>query len=289
MIALAFLVLVAEGEALAAGPCVPEERFWAELKVRRPDLEVSGLEGLRVTFTATTGALIGELVFEDRPSSVRSIAGTRCEEVSGALALIAALALESPVERPRPTPIVYVPPPATPARDGSRWQVGASVSLLAGPIPWPSLGFGPFAEAELSSWGVRIAVILARGSAAGTSASGEFVLSSLRVSGCTPKLSVSALAARVCGFADLGAIAASGAGPADTQSSLRFYSAAGPALQVALELSPVSFEVEGTLGAPFLRDRFVLLDAAGGVFGTVHEVPGLVGSVAASAALRFGE
>jgi len=73
--------------------------------------------------------------------TTREVSGPDCDSVSSAMALVAALAIESmPVERPKPEAPRCPPPPAPPPRvDGpmrlSNWSLGGAVEVLGAVAP----------------------------------------------------------------------------------------------------------------------------------------------------------
>jgi hypothetical protein len=267
-------------------------------------IETSGAE--------TQGNLV---VREDGMSTLaRRVSGKNCEEVSRALALATALAIdpEAALEMPEtpgpdagvagsagavattvPPPDDKKPPVDTPPPDkktvpsgDERMALLFGAAAAFGPAPNPSFGASAGLEwggpvAHPSAFGADF-VFLTSADHAVASAESSFRFVFARPYACPVGVGLAASVSLLpCIGGELGAVIASGSGLANPASETRFWAAGELALRLDIALSDDWF-LDATAGAvfPFTRYRFVFRvpDTA------IHDVP----AITAAASLRAG-
>jgi hypothetical protein len=279
------LLVAATATASAAAPadCGPD--FWDQLRARSPHARSStaGL-GVQVSFDDRGGSILGRVALD---GTERSLSGTRCSEVAGALALIAAMAIERRDAAPPPAP--PAPPPPGPApRPGLEWSWWAGIDGGAafGLLPAAAPAGGAFAElAREDGLAIRLAVLHTQGKTAALAGGGSafFAWTGLRATGCAPSLGLAAVEARGCLILDGALIDSSASGVPGATAALRPYAAPGGEAQ--LSWRPTAgwrLELHGGFSIPLTRDRFLVAPDT-----TLHEVPPITGHLSAATAVSF--
>lgn len=263
---------------------------------------------LLVRVIAHEGWYVGAIAVDDASGRrvIRQVDGGRCDEVLGALVLIAALTLDAPrptqptpdaastgpapPTTPAPWPVWQPPPigpPPTEPEAPLRVGVGVGFGVAGGLAPHVIPGGTLIAEIGVPG-DAPIGVVRA---GAGYWASPEVSASTIdagatyravlaRVEGCVVALRRDPAWAAPCATLDLGSLTGEGVvgGAVDTAAARSvLWAAPGPAVRAGLELvGPLAVAVEGALTFPLSRDAFVFEDPA----AVAHEVP--------PAALRTG-
>jgi hypothetical protein len=264
--------------------------------------------------TETQGSLV---VREDGMSTLaRRVSGKNCDEVSRALALATALAIdpEASLEVPEPPdagdggvagsagsaagttaapeddkkPPADTPPDDTPKKPpmGERMALLFGASAAFGPAPNPSFGASAGLEwggsfAHPSAFGADI-VFLTSADQAVASAESSFMFAFARPYACPIGVGSGAdLAFMPCVGAELGAVFAKGSGLENPATETRFWAAGELALRLDVALSDDWFlDATGGVVFPFTRYRFVFRTPD----TSIYDVP----AVTAAAGLRAG-
>ena len=291
--------------------CPSESAFVDELRSRttRANVVTSGERRVfAVSLTVARNKVRGTLVIEaGERSSRRNVEGRTCAEVTSALALITALAVDphastkpaeelAPPPKPEPKPepepeppreptsppaIDFVPTEPPPIRvepDARRWSlsVDAGGELRSGAAPRiaPAFGGGIALARDmraLVSPSVRLSASAAPNQTQDTGgSSARFGLAVGRVEACPLRISLAARVAAVpCALGEAGVFSASGENLARVQTTSRSWFGTGASLRTTWQVSHLAF-VSGVLSGivPLRRDRFY---AAPGT--TLFEVP----------------
>lgn len=248
---------------------------------------------IAVTITAAEGAARGELVITDpaQPSerASREVPGTSCDEVAGALSLIAALAIDPaatllPVPappRPEPPP---PPPPAVPAPEPEppppvpvplppplpearwRWLVGLGLHAASGFGDELAVVVPTYVETSLETDGwlapsFRVGVTVMPNRVivhpAGRGALSRFAA---RLGGCPIRGELMPwLILRPCASLEVGALLARGENVRAPQSSVNPWLAFSGDLR--LQMFPIDWlmlEINGEGGLALVRPRFII-------------------------------
>lgn len=270
-------------------------------------IEASGAE--------TQGSLV---VREDGMSTLaRRVSGKNCDEVSRALALATALAIdpEAALEVPEPPPgdggvsgaagttsSTPVPPPdAKPPDDtppdeppkkpraDERMALLFGAAAAFGPAPNPSFGASAGLEwdgpvAQPSAFGADL-VFLTGADQAVASAESSFMFAFARPYACPIGVGSGAdLAFMPCVGAELGAVFAKGSGLENPATETRFWAAGELTLRLDVALSDEWFlDATGGVVFPFTRYRFVFRTPD----TSIYDVPGVTAAAGLRAGRRF--
>lgn len=275
----------------AGALCASEEALVAEVQKRVPhSARVRGGPSdvsARVRFERGDGQLRASVTLTSLDGSAeREVRGADCDEVTRALALIVALALDPdasadapaappPAEPARPAP----PPPPLAARprpaDSAVWLgAGATVGLTGGVAPALTPYAGLFVEAGLrgSSPSLRLSALRARATTQTDAGSAELDWLALRSSACPVGLG-SRLFARACVTFDAGRLRGRGYATLEPRSESSTWYGPGVALGLGARLfGPLSLGADLGVVAPLTRDRFYF-----GPDVTAHRIPALAG------------
>jgi hypothetical protein len=257
----------------------------------------------------------------DGSTSVRSVDAAVCDEVSDALALMTALAIDpnaltsgtssqSSVE-PTPEPPTVSTPKRPPPRSAGTVAAGPVPAAQKASAPWrwsagllghmtfelsPSSGYGGSlfvdAEAPLSSAlgpAVRAGIFVTQSDVQRTtSTAARFQWAALSVEGCPIRLSADALrlAIHPCLAFRVGVIHAEGLRISLPKQTYNAWSDVGPTLRMRAAATPrLLLEAQAGLVLPLHRPTFEVLDM--GSPTTVYRVPQLGGLAAIGIAFRF--
>jgi hypothetical protein len=303
----------------AARGCPDRRGFVAELRRRLPQgIQVAAGTVLTIIISTDGAETHGSLRFD---GGMREVSGRSCGDVVRALALVAALALESAAEPPsasadanvdeaedadadaaepapargQPTPSVLLPPPPPPAGFLGGWHVGAGVGLAYG------IGFAPEAVLAVplfldvigkdTGWlspALRVGFVRrSSGSIMTQVGAAELTWTVGSLDGCAVQLPMGRrlpLTVRGCGRVEAGAIEAS-AGPmvAHPTHPVRPWLAVGPTARLSWAAwKRLSCEGEVAAVFPLIRDRFFVEPAT-----TIREVPAAAVTATFGLAVRF--
>ena len=259
----------------APAACPSADVFRARL-LERPVAEGNATpRGLRldVTITETAGAFDGEVhvTHADGTATVRRVSSTRCDEVTDALELVAAIALgldARPIDRaPPPPPRHEAPPPSPPAAPpSSRWRLGAALrgALLTSVGPRTELAPDVALQLALDARGALAPLFEVSGTWApsGNITAAEGVATIALWAGaltvCPVRLAFGSFSVRPCAEVSAGAFVASATGPnVDGGSLTALRVAAAPLARLEWEIAD-HFGIEGEGGADFelVREHF---------------------------------
>lgn len=276
--------------------CPDRDQFLSEVQRRITDPNHDPVvASISVEITEQNARFVGKVQFEDRSAvrSARNIGGERCDEVTSALALITALALqaqlpdeESPPDDVAPTPpnelaaepVTESPSPA-PARDrGLRLELGAQLGGASAYAPQPSLTLRAFVGAVTSHALFRLGVGYAtRGGTERATGDADFSLLAARADICALLDERDPMTLGLCGAFELGYLRAAGtdSGTLDARQGGTLWAA--PALLGQLRYAPSrSFRLELGAGAhfPLYREQFIFR-LADGSEDEIHRIPGV--------------
>jgi hypothetical protein len=262
-----------------------------------------------------------EIRSPDGSNAVRRVDGTTCDEVSSALTLMTALAidpnaltsgpkaaLESPAEltpkpaaeadRQRLSPSAVAVAARSPSASHNasqpwRWSAGLLGNVTFGLAP--ALGYGAdlFVDAEApasSTLGpaVRMGIFLNQCDAEFPTAAARFQWAAVAVEGCPVRLGLMDLRFTVhpCLAFRLGVLRGEGRRISQPNQTLSVWSDAGPVLRLRLAVTArLILEAQGALVLPLHRPTFEITDM--GVPTTVYSVPRVGGSAGIGLAYRF--
>jgi hypothetical protein len=310
---LGVLGVLFAGVAFAEGPLPYRIRYETARELDCPDVSTfaAEVEGrtqrvrwarqdeaaieLGVAIASVPGGATGTLTMRaaDGTASERRVAAASCAQVVGALALVAALAIDpeastEPVVRPLPAApapdrlSVAPSPPMAPV--GWSWQIGISGEALTALAPDLAFWVRPHVELARGDSALRLSVGWARATASQPDGAAALRLLAGRLEACPVRLSVGAsLRVVPCAALDAGRLTASGLDVTPSARVHRPWLTGGVSARLAfLALSPMSLELGGELFAPFVRDRFYM-----GADTTVHRTSAVGGTLSLGVGVRF--
>lgn len=270
---------------VAADGCPDEAEFFAGLAarahVRRS--EAPAARRFAVVIDADAGgSLRGVLTVTDPDgnASTREVPGATCAEISSALQLVAALAIEERASRAA-VPVRVPPAPvraasAAPARRRP-WQVtvGAGVEQYRGATPSAVLGMPVTVELGHPG-GVTLRATFAR-TLRDELPTSAFRWTAGRLDICPFALRFARLQAGPCAGVEVGAVTSRGVGVDMATHDLRPWLAPDASLRVRASAGRFGLELEATLAVPVVRDRYYIAPDT-----TVHHVGPVTTALGAS-------
>jgi hypothetical protein len=276
--------------------CPTETRFANEIVARtsraRLSVEAQGLRVFRATISARNDTFVGQLDAEasDGSSAAREVISATCSEVTTALALMVAIAVDpkastapiaelsvavdpppapaaSPSARP-PAPVVAsnsLPAQPTPIQQPRRWSVGGGALLLGGIAPDIAPGAELFGETQ-SGRTQGFAPVLRVGAgyadsawAGGAARQAAVRWMMARVEACPLSIAPSeALRLLACADLDIGALRAQGENVTHPGTKTQFFTAAGITARIRYTPARSWFvEIAGGGAIPLVRCTFV--------------------------------
>jgi hypothetical protein len=315
-------------EYVAPARCPDATAFMRSLEARTTRFRQAGPDEqtrrffVRVTEVGSSYAGSLEISSPDGSTSVRSVDAAVCEEVSEALALMTALAIDpdaltsgtkaapkSPIEpapepataaAPKPSPRLVAdvagrpPPSAQSASRPWRWSAGVLGHTTFEISPAPGYGGDLFVEAEApvgSALGpaARIGIFLNQSDLQlPTGAAARFQWATLSVEGCPVRLGLAALRTTVypCVASRLGLLRSEGRRISQPERTDSVWSDVGPVVRLRLSATArLLLEADTGLMLPLHRPTFEILDM--GSPTTAHTVPRLGGWVGVGGGYRF--
>jgi hypothetical protein len=275
---------------------------------------------VRVTVVGSTFVGRLEIQSPDGSTATRSVEGITCDEVSDALSLMTALAIDphammvvpkagakSPgqpaqknpakedSQRLPPVAAAVVAPPSTPnVSQPWQWSAGALGHLTLGLSPHLGYGGELFVEAEApasSKLGpaARAGIFLNQSDVeTSTGAAARFQWALAMVEGCPVRLAVMGqrLSAHPCLAFRLGVIRGEGRRISQPRQMVSFWGDAGPVLRLRFAATArLSLEAQGALVLPLYRPTFEITDM--GTHMTAYSVPRIGGLVGMGLSYRF--
>ena len=241
---------------------------------------------------------------------LRTFRASTCEELTEALALAIALALQSTSERgdtatsgvPKtaastsPAAVADVAPPldaAEPSSEEPGPALGVRAAFVAdtGSLPRPALGAAAGARLAWAAFELSAEALLLPKSGGSvdtgdpTSPGAELGLVTGALLACVPlQTGASAIQVSGCAGAELGRLWGTGTRVAAPHTKLAWWSAARVDLDAewALSTTPFALGLTVTAAAPLIRDDFVLKD-----IGSVHQPASVVGRASLGMRWRF--
>jgi hypothetical protein len=275
---------------------------------------------VRVSAVASsfTGRL--EIRSPDGRTAIRNVDATFCDEVSSALALITALAIDPHAltddskgdsksqAEPPPGPAagpdrqrfppsevaVVTSPPAVAPQPSQPWRWSAGLLGHTTFLVSPTLGYGGdlFVEAEAPASSrlgpaARLGIFLNQSVAElPTGAAARFRWALVQVEGCPVRLGWTGFAIHPCLAFRLGVIQGEGQRISQPKQTVSLWSDAGLVLRLRLAVTArVLLEAQGGLVFPLHRPTFEIVDM--GSPTTAYSVPRVGGSAAIGVAYRF--
>lgn len=298
-------------EYAAIEGCPDAASFEAQVRARTPRVSfaapgASGTLTWIVELGPTNGGSRGTLrvLGESQGTLERGVTAASCEQVVGALALVAALSVdpeaslsESTEPSPRPpAPSPSKPPAPVPSRRppeqvvtprAVRFMVGLALvgrSGLAPELVWaPQAALGlSFRTGGGHTWGVRLSGLHASSQGAVDAASARFTSNLVRLQAFPLRVGSAAWRFEPAAFAEAGELSARGVGITPTHSVRRPVAWAGALGRLSLVMSPLLVEVEVGGALPFVRDRFYVYENT-----TVFRVPAGSAFASVGAGLEF--
>jgi hypothetical protein len=275
---------------------------------------------VRVTVVGSSFAGRLEIRSPDGGTAIRSVDGATCDEVSNALALMTALAIDpkaltgspkaavkssgDPTQKaadqagsqrlPSVATTVVAPPPSPNASQPWRWSAGVLGHMTFGVSP--SLGYGGelFVEAEApvsSKLGpaARVGIFLNQSDVeTSTGAAARFQWALATVEGCPVRLALlgQRFSVHPCLALRLGALHGEGRRISQPKQTVRFWADGGPVIRLRLAVTArLILEVQGALLVPLYRPTFEITDM--GARTTAYSVPRIGGLVGMGLSYRF--
>jgi len=260
--------------------CPSRAAFEAEILERTPSVRLSepARRVFAVTIETTADGFRGTLVVNR--ASDKELAAPRCEDLTTALALVTALAID-PTATVAPRAHAPAPEPARPRAWSLELDVDAMVEAGAGP---GALLAGAI-EARASwrdGYALELAAIAGRDSIARDGAEARFTWLAARPAACRSS-PLAAVAVYLCGHVEIGAVRAHGEMIVNQRDLTRLWLAAGLHATARVALGSRSFGLL-QLGAslPLVRDRYLFApDVA------LHDTPSVTGWLVVGVGMRF--
>ena len=260
--------------------CPSRAAFEAEILERTPSVRLSApaRRVFAVTIETTADGFRGTLVVNR--ASDKELAAPRCEDLTTALALVTALAID-PTATVTPRAPAPAPEPARPRAWSLELDVDAMVEAGAGP---GALLAGAI-EARASwrdGYALELAAIAGRDSIARDGAEARFTWLAARPAACRSS-PLAAVAVYLCGHVEIGAVRAHGEMIVNQRDLNRLWLAAGLHATARVALGSRSFGLL-QLGAalPLVRDRYLFApDVA------LHDTPSVTGWLVVGVGMRF--
>jgi len=260
--------------------CPSRAAFEAEILERTPSVRLSApaRRVFAVTIETTADGFRGTLVVNR--ASDKELAAPRCEDLTTALALVTALAID-PTATVTPRAPAPAPEPARPRAWSLELDVDAMVEAGAGP---GALLAGAI-EARASwrdGYALELAAIAGRDSIARDGAEARFTWLAARPAACRSS-PLAAVAVDLCGHVEIGTVRAHGEMIVNQRDLNRLWLAAGLHATARVALGSRSFGLL-QLGAalPLVRDRYLFApDVA------LHDTPSVTAWLVVGVGMRF--
>ena len=260
--------------------CPSRAAFEAEILERTPSVRLSApaRRVFAVTIETTADGFRGTLVVNR--ASDKELAAPRCEDLTTALALVTALAID-PTATVTPRAPAPAPEPARPRAWSLELDVDAMVEAGAGP---GALLAGAI-EARASwrdGYALELAAIAGRDSIARDGAEARFTWLAARPAACRSS-PLAAVAVHLCGHVEIGTVRAHGEMIVNQRDLTRLWLAAGLHATARVALGSRSFGLL-QLGAslPLVRDRYLFApDVA------LHDTPSVTAWLVVGVGMRF--
>jgi hypothetical protein len=272
---------VVELRYVAPPECPSRASFEAEILERTPNVRLAApaQRVFEVTMEATPDGFRGTLVV-DRIAD-KELSAPRCEDLTSALALVTALAIDPTASVAPRAP----PPPSEPARRSFAWSFEVDLDAMVEAGVGPGALFAAAIEARLTlrnSYAFELAAIVGRDSTEQDDATARFTWLAARPGACLRGL-VERVTLDACGHVEVGAVRANGAMIINERDLTRLWLAAGLHGNARVPLGSRGFGLlqVGT-SLPLVRDRYIFAPNV-----AVHETPGLTGWLVVGIGLRF--
>jgi hypothetical protein len=271
---------VVELRYAAPSACPSRAAFETEILERTNNVQL-GAPARRVFSVAiepTADGFHGLLVVDDVAD--KELASPRCEDLTSALALVTALAIDPTASvLPRRAPL----PPERP--DSRTWAIEIDLDAMveAGVGPGALLGAALEARTILhNSYSFELAAIAGRDSSERDGAEARFTWLAARPGACVLGL-IGRVAIDACGHAEVGAVRANGAMIINQRDLTRLWLAAGLHGNARVPFGSRGFGLlqVGT-SLPLVRDRYIFAPNV-----AIHETPGLTGWLVVGVGMRF--
>jgi hypothetical protein len=211
--------------------------------------------------------------------SARDVTAATCDEVVGALVLVAALAVQERAPAPRAIAPPAPPPPAPVIAPRWRFAAGAGVARYSGMTPSARVGVPVYVDARRGASELRATF---DATASDDGAIATFRWTAGRIEGCPYALTLGRVDLAPCAGVQVGALSGKGTAVDQAASDTRLWLAPEAVGRVRLHVGPAAAEVEAAAAAPLERDRYYFAPA-----NTVHQVPSVVFEIGASVAIEF--
>jgi hypothetical protein len=259
--------------------CPSRAAFETEILERTSNVQL-GAPARRVFSVAiepTADGFHGVLVVDDVAD--KQLASPRCEDLTSALALVTALAID---------PTASVLPrrgPLTPVHPASAWALEIDLDAMVEAGVGPGALFGAALEARTilhNAYSFELAAIAGRDSSEQDGAEARFTWLAARPGACVRGL-VGRVAVDACSHIEVGAVRANGAMIINQRDLTRLWLAAGLHGNARVALGSRGFGLlqVGT-SLPLVRDRYLFAPNE-----AIHETPGLTGWLVVGVGIRF--
>jgi len=266
----------------APAGCPSRAAFEAEILERTPSVRLAApaRRVFAVTIEATADGFRGTLVVNR--ASDKELASPRCEDLTTALALVTALAID-----PTATVPLRARPPAPPTepRRSRAWSLELDLDAMVETGAGPGALLAAAVEARASwrdGYAIELAAIAGRDSVALDDAEARFTWLAARPGACRSS-PVQDLTVDVCGHVEIGAVRAHGEMIVNQRDLTRLWLAAGLHASARLAVGSRGFGLL-QLGAslPLVRDRYLFApDVA------IHDTPSVTAWLVVGVGMRF--
>jgi len=234
-------------------------------------VEVAGARRFAFAITSDGVAYRGELTIDaDGELTTREVTAATCDEVAGALVVVAALALQQQIPVARAVPV-------SPAR--WRFAAGAGVARYAGVTPSARIGVPIYLATGHGHQALRATFDLTTTDDAPMA---SFQWLAGRIEACPYVWRFGRLAAAPCAGLQLGALRGKGTVAFEAMSETRPWVAPEAVGRIGIRLSGFELELEGAIAAPLVRDRYYIAPST-----TIYQVPAIAYGVATTLGIEF--
>jgi hypothetical protein len=246
--------------------CPDREYFWRQLRARSWRLaqipNEPGALAVAATIANRGGRYSGHVVLRDHEGSEvqRDFGSPTCLDVTNALALAAAIAVDASLVAPKP--LVPVPQKPKQPKAVSVGVVGGIHGAVAPDVrfaPGVSVAWRPYHERYASEYRLEgLAAWSQRITFNESSASASLLWVAARANACPYQLRQATTALGPCAIVELGALRGSGANTTNAQSQTGWWFAPGALLNWSMAAAPLWIHAAAGAVFPAVRQHFVI-------------------------------
>ena len=262
-------------EYSAPAGCPSEAEVVTRLRERASMTRVDVANTRRFAFAINSdgAAYHGALSIHDSGEpTTREVSAATCDEVVGALVVVAALAIEEQT----PTRVERAVP-SSPIR--WRFAAGAGVARYAGVTPSARIGVPIYIATAHGHQALRATFDL---TTTDDVPMASFQWLAGRIEACPYVWRFGRFAAAPCAGVQLGALRGKGTVAFEAMSQTRPWVAPEAVGRIGIRLSGIDLELEGAIAAPLVRDRYYIAPST-----TIYQVPAIAYGVGTTLGIEF--